>query len=425
MVVIANIQRGESIPKTDACPSNFGFHLFDHGTAITEIAVRKSTMTGLQNQYDLTVDRGDKQYMISLAENLSPHNFRQYVPILSNNGYLSDEVFETLLENTSAQKPVIATVLIANSPLPSEILDAVNNSTYLSNGHKKQINNYQNGENARVLLEYQISDIKQDIINIEGEIINNAINNDSIPEALTQAIGYFSSKSNAEISDALNVYNLTVMTDDFQAAENILSNLRNMSVNLSTEERDEVTTFCDINDIYLECIGDTMMIDILLSNKDFLFNAARSSSPLYSAMAEILYSYTTDSAFYEYTPIPFEIITPRSINIIDDANDETLSIFEVFPNPTKDVIYVEYDFSQIYDDATKMYLEMLGNEQKENCKFGKILIYTNDAKLLMEIPLENVFGTTQINMKNYVPGQYLLELIDCYGNIQVKKLSKK
>ncbi len=187
----------------------------------------------------------------------------------------------------------------------------------------------------------------------------------------------------------------------------------------------EIQTFCDINDIYLSSIGDTIMSDVLFANKDFLFAAAQSQSPLYSATAELLYSYTTDSVFYEYTPLPIEIFAPRNINIIEDTEDEKYTIFEVYPNPTSDVIYVEYDFSQIYDDATKLYLQTLGVEQNGECKYGRILVYSNDAKLLMEIPVENVSGNQKINLRNYVPGQYLIELIDCYGNSKVKKISKK
>ena len=320
---------------------------------------------------------------------------------------------------------MIASVLIANSPLPSKTLEAVNNSTYLSNGHKKQINNYQTGENARVLLEYQISDIKQNIIDIEGEIVNNAVNNDSIPEALTMALDYFTSKSDIEVSDILTVYNLRMVSENYQEAENVLSVLRSMADNLTTVESAEINKFCDINEIYLACISDSVFSDLLFENKDFLLNSALSSSPLYSALAEVLYSYTTDSTFYEYTPMPFEIVTPRSINIIEDAEDEIYSVFEVYPNPTDNIVNVEYDFTQIYDEAAELYNKSLGIELREDCKFGRIRIYTNDAKLIEDIPLEYDRGIQKISLKNYVPGQYLVELIDCYGNSQVKKLSKK
>ncbi|MDD3859820.1 MAG: NosD domain-containing protein, partial [Bacteroidales bacterium] len=173
--------QNEAFITSQSCPSNFGIHHFDIGTAIYDISARKTTLDDVKDQYDQTVDRGDTEYMLTIAETLSPRNFRQYVPVLSNNGYLSDTVFMILLDNTTAQKPVIASVLIANSPLPENILYEVNNSDYLSNGHKIQINKYQSGTNSRILLEYQISDIKQEIKDIEGEIINNTLNNDSIP----------------------------------------------------------------------------------------------------------------------------------------------------------------------------------------------------------------------------------------------------
>ena len=48
---------------------------------------------------------------------------------------------------------------------------------------------------------------------------------------------------------------------------------------------------------------DEKFIDsILSSNKELLFEAASRMSPDYSTMAEVLYSFTTDSIFLEYTP---------------------------------------------------------------------------------------------------------------------------
>ncbi|NCC88111.1 MAG: hypothetical protein EOM05_09660 [Clostridia bacterium] len=331
----------------------------------------------------------------------------------------------TLLDNRSAQKPVIASVLIENSPLPENILDEVNSSNYLSNGHKKQINKYQSGSNNRNLLEYQIADLNQEIKVIEGEIVNNAINNDSLPEARQLALDYFVSKPEKDVQDLITTYDLNLASNDFTEAQDNISELRQYSENLSITEADEINTFCDVSELYLTYIIDTLTSDILIDNKDFLFDAAQSISPLYSAMAEILYSYTSDSVFFEYTPLPYEVIAPRNISILPDIEEETTSIFEIYPNPTDDIIYVEYDFSVVYDDANIFYHQTLGIEQKNNCKYGKIIVYSNDAKALEEIPLESETGKLKINLSNYVPGQYLIEIIDCYGNQDAKKITKK
>ncbi|MDD3687379.1 MAG: hypothetical protein PHE56_11495, partial [Bacteroidales bacterium] len=212
--------------ESDACPPHFSLNIFDHRTAMSDISVRKNSLAGLQTQYDDVVDNGNTEYMLSLAENLSPHNFKLYVPQLSNDGYISDTVFSTLLKNTTAQKPVIASVLIANSPLPTEIMAKVENSTYLSNGHKNQIRAYQEGINNRVLLEKEISAVQQEIFNIEGELVNNVINNDSISEAVAEVANYFYSKPSLVKSDYVQLFTLQNSIGNFAEASSTLNNLR-------------------------------------------------------------------------------------------------------------------------------------------------------------------------------------------------------
>jgi len=64
-------------------------------------------------------------------------------------------------------------------------------------------------------------------------------------------------------------------------------------------------------------------------------------------------------------------------------------------------------------------------EQIDNCNFGEIVIYSNDAKILETISLESNAGKQIINLSNYVPGQYLIEIIDCYRNSEAMKITKK
>ncbi|MDD3861049.1 MAG: hypothetical protein PHW83_12695, partial [Bacteroidales bacterium] len=190
-------------------------------------------------------------------------------------------------------------------------------------------------------------------------------------------------------------------------------------------QADEVNTFCDINEIHLTYISDSAANDILVDNEDLLFNAAQSISPLYSAMSEILYSYISDSVFFEYTPLPYEVIAPRNISSLTDTKDKESFMFELYPNPTDNIVYVEYDLSGVYDGATELYHNNIGVEQKGDCRYGKIIVYSNDAKVLEEVALESETGVQKISLRNYVPGQYLIEIRDCYGIIRAKKVSKK
>ncbi|MDD3860837.1 MAG: T9SS type A sorting domain-containing protein, partial [Bacteroidales bacterium] len=165
------------------------------------------------------------------------------------------------------------------------------------------------------------------------------------------------------------------------------------------------------------------MSDVLFANKDFLFAAAQSQSPLYSATAELLYSYTTDSVFYEYTPLPIEVMAPRNIFVSTDCEAEHSFGFEVYPNPTKEVLYIEYNFGEIYEEAEQLLNETIGKAKDKDYCFGEIRIYTIDGKLLQTKSIKSNKGVEEINIGKSKPGQYLIEIKDCFGETYSKKIT--
>ena len=76
------------------------------------------------------------------------------------------------------------------------------------------------------------------------------------------------------------------------------------------------------------------------------------------------------------------------------------------------------------DEATELLYQTMGIEKESNCNNGEINIYTIDAKLLYTVQLQLCSGKIEINMINFKPGQYLLKISDCYGNIDVEKITK-
>jgi hypothetical protein len=140
--------------------------------------------------------------------------------------------------------------------------------------------------------------------------------------------------------------------------------------------------------------------------------------------SEILYSYITDSSFYEYTPMPFEIITPKSMVVKQELPELFKPQIKVYPNPSDGLLFVDYDFSEYYAEGYELIYKALGIEQKDNCEHGEIRVYTNDAKLLQTIPLNALAGMITIDIRSYTPGTYLLEIADCFGNAETVKITK-
>jgi hypothetical protein len=355
---------------------------------------------------------------------MNNENYAEAYEILQNEGYLTDTVLIALLCNEIAPSNAIAAILLENSPLPEKVVKLIEDMP-LSSNIKNWLSFYSSGLNSRIELEYQMADINQEIFDIESELINNAVNDDSTTTVIDATLNYYIQKSNKDFNDYISIYKLNLSNDNLLNAQSSLIQLRTYAAQQPPEIATELLTFCDVNEIYLDYIseehGDTA---ILARNKEMLFSAARSSSALYSATAEILYSYITDSSFYEYTPMPFEVMTPRNI----EATTEEPVLFKpqikVYPNPSDGLVFVEYNFAESYTEGYELIYRALGIEQKDNCEHGEIRVYTYDAKLLQTVQLNALSGMITIDIRSYTPGTYLLEIADCFGNTETVKITK-
>jgi hypothetical protein len=283
---------------------------------------------------------------------------------------------------------------------------------------------YQEGINNRVLLEKEISGVQQEIFNIEGELVNNVINNDSISLATVEVVNYFYSKPALVKSDYLQLFTLQNSLGNFDDASETLNNLRSYASSLNSTEADEIYRYCDVTEIYLTFIDSVSDLSVLMNNKQFLLESALASSADYSAMAEVLYSFTTDSIFLEYTPLPTEIMAPRNTVINENIVENETFSYNVYPVPAKEMIFVEYNFEENYSEATELLNKTIGKVKDENCNFGIIKLYSTEGKLINTYALSSVSGKETISISDLKPGNYILEIEDCFGNTRSSKITK-
>ncbi len=159
-------------------------------------------------------------------------------------------------------------------------------------------------------------------------------------------------------------------------------------------------------------------------NQEFLREAALDFSPMYSGKAQTLYELATDSVFIEYTPLPYEEILPRNV-IIEQEEDIFMADLNIYPNPTRDKLYIEYNFMSYTEEGNEDLLKILGYQKKSDCSSGEIKIYTIDGKLIISKTLEQQSGIESVDMKNYPPASYLIKITDCYGFSKEQKFVKQ
>ena len=97
---------------------------------------------------------------------------------------------------------------------------------------------------------------------------------------------------------------------------------------------------------------------------------------------------------------------------------------KVYPNPNDGLIFVEYDFSRVSDEAFTLLYRAMGYSPEANCKNGELKIYTDDGKLLQTLVLNRAADLKTIDATGYAAGAYLIELTDCYGNKNTVKITK-
>src|SRR6056297_131311 len=144
---------------------------------------------------------------------------------------------------------------------------------------------------------------------------NHAINNDTVPSVREKVIDYFTNTAETNTENFINTFDLQMAKAEHIEAENTLSALRNYAANLQDDSiAMEIQRYCDVNDVYLSAIQDSIFDNTVLEqNQAFLRQAAQGFSPWYSGVAETLYEMATDSVFLEYTPLPQPEITSKNM----------------------------------------------------------------------------------------------------------------
>jgi len=415
-----------------SCLSNYtpNIIVIDLPVVFNSISNLESQLSDLKQSYDSIVDKGNTEYMKAVATLMNDDNYVNAYNILDNNGYLTDTVLTALLCNEFAPTVAITAILIANSPLPEKVIKLID-QVRLDDGLKTLLKSYQIGLNARVAIEYQMAGLKQEISRLETKLVNHSISNDSIPAVRREVLMYFKNKKEKSAKDFINIYRLYQADGELESSLGSLYDLRNFAMNQEPKHSGELMKYCDINEIFLNLPGQVGMDaekdkEYLGEHKEMLFEAARDEAPLYSALAEILYELAMDTVFAEYTPLPWDEVTPKSIEtqIITQSSNMFSPTLKVYPNPNDGLIFVEYDFSRVSDEAFTLLYRAMGYSPEANCKNGELKIYTDDGKLLQTLALNRAADLKTIDATGYAAGAYLIELTDCYGNKNTVKITK-
>ncbi len=118
----------------------------------------------------------------------------------------------------------------------------------------------------------------------------------------------------------------------------------------------------------------------------------------------------------------------KNVNVVQCStfNEiEQISGISIYPNPVKELLFVEYDFTPSYMEGYELLYKVLGIEASDECNKGKITIYSVNGMILQSIALEKVKGLRTVPLKDYASGIYVINVEDCYGNSNSIKITKE
>jgi len=149
------------------------------------------------------------------------------------------------------------------------------------------------------------------------------------------------------------------------------------------------------------------------------------ASPWYSGKAQTLYALATDSILLEYTPIPHPEVSTKLAVCKPDLNSIFSPEIKLYPNPVKELLFVEYNFISMSETGTDLLLKELDYEKTNTCENGNIVVYSNSGQKLVDLELSQSLGVIRINFKDFAAGNYIVEVTDCYGFTNSTKIVKQ
>lgn len=367
-----------------------------------------STLDAEENELESKIDGGNTANALTKVLSISQASTPS-VSDLSHNGYLSDTVYNTLVDKIDENPTFVTSVFVENSPLPSETFEEIQDAE-ISYILKTVLSYYQSGENARIADERIIGNIKQEISHNENLLYSKAMNDSLVDTDYNTILDYFTSKN--DLDSKIKSCNMLISMGNYDLASQMVPDIRSFGTT-------EALNFAEVIDMYISTMDTSMTKNMLKQRFNQLNDLIADNSPTYSGLAKTLYEYAFDTILPKYTPL-FEDDLPSKTTM-----DETISEFypyAIYPNPTSDFINIELA-SNVLDDDIIEFLKQYGIENIEDCAKIEVNIYDINSRLLCTGKYKYDTHIT-INVSEYLSGTYMIEIKSCYDKVMQTKIVK-
>ena len=367
-----------------------------------------STLDAEESELESKIDGGNTANALTKVSSISQASTPS-VSDLSHNGYLSDTVYNALVDKIEENPTFVTSVFVENSPLPIETFEEVQDAE-ISYILKTVLSYYQSGENARIADERIIGNIKQEISHNENLLFNKAMNDSLVTTDYNTILDYFTLKN--DLDSKIKSCNILISMGNYDLARQMVPDIRSFGTT-------EALNFAEVIDMYISTMDTSMTKNMLKHRCDQLNELIADNSPTYSGLAKTLYEYAFDTLLPKYTPLFEEEMASKFVN---NKNETENFPFIVYPNPTDNCINISFDKEKYTEDIIE-FLEHYNMGFLENCEELTINIYNVESKLI-DTYFYKYSDNINIDISNYISGTYILEIEGCYGSVYKTKIIK-
>jgi len=358
---------------------------------------------------DIWKDGGNTEQLefeVELA--LPPESYQLYNDLLLESPYLSDDVLIAAIQNEDVLTSLmIKLIMIANphstrsedvmdalynrlNPLPQSWIDEIlAGTTYAS-----QL------EHLEAAVTYDYHQYKMIIDDLKTRFVNDTINvwaKDSLKNLLSQA---------DEINLRYELAFLYLNEGQYQQMNNVINNIP-LEFNLAEEQNTTHQYYIDYLSILEDMRNDSLDVTQLDSIQIDTLQSIANNCKHYPAVwaNSLLEQLNMDPEYWYREPIPPDPLTLRnSPQSKPTSLSGTIEYLKVYPNPANDYFTLDYHVQQVFSELRIDVMDVAG-------------------RIIHSFPLREQKSQKLIDIREYKPGLYLINLIGDGVIIDTEKLN--
>lgn len=372
----------ENLEKPERCPSNF-FSGGSIGDIKDKYLANKSIYHGLRLVYSNEYNGGDIEYLRDLIDNPTVSSFDLRNELL----LASPRVTSRLLIATIQREPAmnswhLAQVLLANSRLTQDVINALNQSDVSPYYRELVLDGQYGGISNTTIMESELGHFGGLMEFARIDYVRQLFREDSTYMWNDSIIHYLGSDASPHLMKTMMSYH--IKRKQWQSAQDLLGEASNLRWS---------SDYVDLVGILIDALSDSANADdVIESNATQLLAIAADNSTEAFLAQSILETYEL-AEFPDYIELPASG-TKSLFKGKPDKKELIKPIASVHPNPAKDMIYLNW---RLPEGMPAQSISMV--------------IYNGQGMQLLTRSITSEVGIEEINTTNWPGGLYVYQLL--------------